>query len=173
MTLCRPILFLILAFSISIKVFGQRNCDFKIDTAKVLINQNLDKLLSELQSDTFNTTNNKKDIPRFIKKQLNCLAHGFSIANPGQPYQATDVIFKKLPRRQLVFLARSDNMLVMTYLKGGISLSRHVLFIKFKDKIITDLWSGNCLNDMDTREGIINSLNNNKECGLNTNIRYL
>ena len=45
---------------------------------------------------------------------------GFSIANYRRPYQATDVIFKKLPRRQLVFLAKRNDMLVMTYLKGAL-----------------------------------------------------
>ena len=175
MTSYRPFLFFTLALLISINVFGQKNCEFKIDTAKILANQNLDNLLSQFQNDTFKITNNKKDIPRFIKKQLNCLTHGFSIANPGQPYQATDVVFKKLPWRQLVFLDRNNDMLVMTYLKGGIGLSRHVLFIKFKDKKIIDLWRGNCLNGMDTKEGIINNINQNrnKEWGLNSNTIYL
>ncbi len=170
------ILFLALAFTTSIKVFGQRKCAFQIDTAKILSNRNLDKLLLEFQSGTFKTTNNKNDIPRFIKRQLNCLTHGFLIANPGKPYEATDVftgnIFNKLPSRQLVFLAKSDNMLVMTYLKGGRGLSRHLLFIKFNGKKITDFWSGSCLNGMDTKEGIINNINysRSKKWELNTNM---
>lgn len=170
----KTILFLAVYFTITNSTSAQKNCDYKIDTAKILGNQNLDNLLLEFQNDSFKITNNKKDIPHFIKKELDCLVNGFSIANPGQKYQATDVVLKKLPWRQLVFLAYNDRMLVMTYLKGGIGESRHLLMIKFKSKKIIDLWTGFCLNGMKTKKSIINDIkqNRNKKNGLHTNFIY-
>src|SRR5262249_2002456 len=120
-----------------------------------------------------------KNIPHFIKKQLRCMAYGFSIANPGKRYQATDVVVPRiippiqLPERQLVFLAKSRDMLVMTYYKGGYGTSAHIILIKFQHKKILDLWAGNCpFEGMKSVAGIINIINENKdkEWGLNTNL---
>jgi hypothetical protein len=169
------IIFLLLTYNLSNSAYGQGSCSFKIDTAKILTNQNLDRLLQYFQTNTFKITNNKKDIPRFIKKELDCLSNGFSLANPGQPFQATDVIKGKRPNRQLTFLAKNKNMLVLTYTLGGFSASRRVLFIIFEGKQIIDLWTGNCYYGFDTKEGIIENinLNRNREGRLNSNtIRF-
>ena len=165
MKFCKPFLFLAVSFVVINNTSGQRNCEFKIDTAKILVNKNLDSLLSEFQNDSFKITNNISDIPWFIKKNLNCLTHGFSIANTGKSYQPTDVITKRLPKRQLIFLAKSKTMLVMTYFTGGLGLSRHVLMIKFKAKKIIDFQTCSFINGMSTKEDIINNLkqNRNKE----------
>ena len=167
----------ILSLTFSLNAWGQGNCIFKIDTAKILANRSLTSYLLALQSDTFMVTNNKKDIPRFIKRQLNCLTHGFSMANPDKKYQATDVVgwrIKPLPRRQLVFLAKSNHILVLTYYIGGIGRSNHLLLIKFKDKKILDFWTGSCLNGMETKQGIIDNINQNrhKVGRLNSNMIY-
>ena len=103
-----PIKTLIVSFCLvlTLNVSGQNTCGYKLDTAAILSNKNLDDFLAVLQTDSFIVTNDKKDIPRSIKKQLNCMTNGFSIANPGEPYQATDVVtwrIKPRPRRQLVF----------------------------------------------------------------------
>ena len=157
---------------ITVNTYGQKKCAFQIDTLKILTNQNLSELLAEFSKDSFRVTNNKSDIPQFIKSQLNCLANGFSIANPNQPYQATDVISQRLPKRQLVFLAQSHKMIVITYLLGGWGVSRHLVFIKFEGKKITDLWTGRCLNGMDSKEGIINYLKSTKSEDLHSNMIY-
>jgi hypothetical protein len=128
-------------------VSAQKNCSFSIDTVKILRNQNLAAFIAELRTDSFKITNNKKDIPRFIKKQLKCYAHGFRIANPNQSYNATDVGSGRLidlPRRQLKFLAKSDDILVMQYNEGGIGVSPHLLLVKFDKRKIIDLWEGFC-----------------------------
>jgi hypothetical protein len=166
-------LYLTFAFIVN----GQSQCVYKIDTAGILANRNLDTFLSELETDSFTVTNNKKDIPRLIKKQLRCMPDGFSIANPGKRYQATDVVVwrvKPLPRRQLIFLAKSKDMLIMTYFIGGIGKSGHILLIKFQDKKILDLWTGYSFNGLETKQSIINTINQNRnrEWGLNTNIIY-
>ena len=63
-------------------VSGQRQCGFLIDTAKSFSKPTLYYFLTEIKSDTFKITNNKKDIPSFIKKQLDCFSGEFRIANP-------------------------------------------------------------------------------------------
>jgi len=153
--------------------YGQNKCAFKIDTFKILENKNLPELLNEFETDSFKITNNKKDIPKFLRIELGCLANGFSIANPNQPYQSTDVIERKLADRQLVFFAKSDRMIVLTYLRGGRGVSRHLLMIKFKDDKITDFWTGICLNGMESKEGIIRYLKSTKPENLHNSIIYL
>lgn len=158
----------------TVTVLSQRKCSFQIDTIKILTNQNLNNLLAELESDSFKITNNKKEIPKFIKKQLDCYVNGFRIANPGQPYNSTCVIERNLPMRQLRFLAKSDDLLVMQYNIGGFVLSSHLLLVKHREGKIIDLWKGNCFQEIKTiREAIgYLELNRNKEWGLNTNIVY-
>jgi hypothetical protein len=159
-----------------INSFGQKNCEFKIDTAKILANKNLDGFINKLQSDTFKIANNKKDIPSFIKKQLNCYTGKFSIANPDGFYQEFDLIINKsLPRRKITFLAKSKDMLVLAYLHGGSGVTRHILFIQFKEKKIIDLWCGVSLDDICSKEKLIEYVekNKNKIWGLNTNCIYL
>jgi hypothetical protein len=122
---------------------GQTNCIFPIDTVRILGNKNLDSFLQDLKTDSFKITNDKKDIPEFIQRQLDCYANGFSIANPDQPYQSTDVIITEgLPWRQLTFLAKSSTFLIMRYNIGGIGVSSHVVLIRFNKDKITDLWKG-------------------------------
>jgi len=132
----------IICLIFSCKTFGQRNCSYIIDTARILHNKNLDSFLSEIKKDSFKISYDKKDIPSFIKKQLDCLAHKFSLANPDERYQATDVITKKLPWRQLQFLALSDSIMILDYLSGGFAEQAHVVFVKFQNDKIIDLWSG-------------------------------
>jgi hypothetical protein len=126
--------------------YGQTNCAYPIDSAKIIQNLNLDDFLHALKSDSFKVTNNKKDIPKFIKKQLDCYTtNNFDIANPDQPYQSTDVIIERgLPRRKLTFLAKSSNVLVLCYNIGGIGVSSHLILIRFNNHKIIDLWKGIC-----------------------------
>lgn len=152
---------------------AQRNCSFPIDTARILGNQNLDIFLAALKSDSFSITNNKKDIPRFIKKQLNCYAHGFRIANPDQPYNATDVIIQNLPGRKLTFLAKSDNILVMRYNIGGIGVSSHLVLIKYNKRKIVDLWKGTCWTDLKNIQEVVNYLELKRSGKLGRNDGYV
>jgi len=170
----RHIIFFVLTL-VYFTAFSQGNCEFKIDTAKILANKNLDGFVSNLLVDSFIITNNKKSIPSFIKKQLDCFTGKFSIANPGEPFQYGCVIIEKLPRRQIHFLAKSKNVLVLTYTHGGSAMTKHLLFIKFEGKQITDFWAGVSLDVLDTKEKIIDYIEKSKHspAGLNTNCIYL
>jgi len=145
-----------------------------MDTAKILANLNLERLLSRFQSDSFIVTNKKEDIPRFLNKWLDCTTNDFSLANPGKPYQETDLIISNLPRRQLIFLAKSKGLLVMTYLTG-IGFPKRILFVQHNANKIEDVWVGQCFDDVDSKDKIIESIKKHKDNyeGLNTNMIYL
>jgi len=167
-------LLLLILFVSTEKLFSQKKCSFQLDTARILKNQDLDKLLSELKIESFKITNNKRDIPRFIKKELNCYVQPFKIANPNHPYNSTDLIIRGLPERQLIFLANSASLFVMQYNQGGIALIHHLLVVKHKEGKILELWKGVCVKDLMTIEDVVKylELNRNQEWGLNTNVIY-
>jgi hypothetical protein len=165
-------LYILLTFSFS---SSAQKCSYTIDTAKILSNKNLDKFISDLQTQKFITINDKKGIPVFIKKQLDCLTKKFSIANPDQEYACCCTSSQKLPSRKLIYLAISGNTLVMSYLTGGFAESTHLLLIQFDNDKILDLWTGHCSENIKSNQGIAKYLteNKNKEWGLNTNLIYL
>jgi hypothetical protein len=154
---------------------AQRSCNFKIDTSKILLNENLDKFLSKLQTDRFTTLNDKNAIPKNVKKELDCLTKKFSIANPDQEYACCCTSSGKLPRRKLIFLSKSQDMLVLTYLTGGFGVSTHLLFIQFDNDKIIDLWTGFGSQSLKSNKDIENFIKErrNKEWGLHTNMVYL
>lgn len=164
----------ILTVALSLHAFGQKNCDYKIDTDKILLNENLDSFLIKIQNDSFTESHDKKDIPSFIKKQLDCWVKNFSIANPNEPFNATDMYVEGLPNRQLLFLAINMEMFVMTYLRGGVGQSTHMLFVKYHDHKIIDLWTGVCAQDLKFKSDILHyiKMHRNKSWGLNTNKIY-
>ena len=58
------------------------------------------------------------------------LAHmsKFEMAEPGEKFQATDVVSGNLPWRRLILGAYSQTRCLISYEKGGIGLSRQVVF---------------------------------------------
>jgi hypothetical protein len=149
---------------------------YQIDTAMILTNQNLLPLIDDLDKTTLITHTNTKDIPYFIKTFLDSLTgNDFSIANPGEDWQAGCVIIEKLPSRQLVYLGLGNDIALFSYFTGGIGKSVHVLIIKFSDKIITDFWCGNVLVDLNSKSEILEHLKKYKDNNgkLNTNMIYL
>ena len=127
---------------------AQKTCPFPINNQRILTNQNLDTFLHLFKTDSFVERNKKKHIPRFIKKELKCLANDkFRIANPGKPYNEGDIISGNLPMRQLVFLARSKDVFVMQYKKGGFASSNNLVCVIHNGKQILDLWKGTISND--------------------------
>ena len=137
----RKIIFVILVL-FTLNSFGQKNCKYEIDQSKVLENRNLDSFLDKFENEKFVIYNDKKSIPKQVKKGLDCIASKFSIANSKESYQASCIIEENSPKRQLIFLAKSEDILVMSYATGGIGSSTHFLFIKFDSKNIIDLWAG-------------------------------
>ena len=166
---------LIILLLFPILSFGQKSNSFTIDTAKILTNENLDDFVQNLKTDTFQISADKKAIPKHIKKQLDKLTNGFSIGNPNQDWQCCCTSPRRLPERQLNFLAKSKDVLVMTYKTGGFGVSTHLLLVRFDNDKIIDLWTGYCWADVSKVGDILSYIEetrkNNRE--LNTNIVIL
>jgi hypothetical protein len=57
--------------------------------------------------------------------------HGSPMANPGEKWQATDVILEKdLPWRRLIFAGVSDDYCLLHYERGGIAHSFHLMLFR-------------------------------------------
>ncbi len=162
---------------VSINSFGQ-NCGFEIDKQKILENKDLDYFLEKFEKEKFEITNLKESIPRHINKQLKCLADGFTVANPNEEYQSSDVVdeSKKLADRGLIFLAKSKNTLILYYgISSGPGISSRYLFIEYDSKGIKKLWCGNAIGiytNMKTLEDITRQIKlyRDKFLGLQTGI---
>lgn len=154
---------------------GQKSNGFTIDTAKILSNENLDDFIQSIKTGTFQISIDKNAIPKHIKKQLDRLTKGFSIGNPNQDWQCCCTSPRRLPERQLNFLAKSKDILAMTYKTGGFGVSTHLLLIRFENNKIIDLWTGYCWADIGKVSDIVSYIDearrNNRE--FNTNIIIL
>jgi hypothetical protein len=70
-----------------------------------------------------------------------------------------------LPRRSLQHLSISDDLVLMTYLSGGIGVSDHLIIIEYNDSLVTDFWHCNTLSSLKTEEDIIRFLEWSSEKG--------
>ena len=167
----------IIIILMTLNCIAQKKCQYEIDESKILENKNLDSFLIALKSEKIKVYNDKKSIPTQVKKQLDCIAKNFDIANPKEAYQQGCIVEKKIPSRGLFFLAKSDTVLVMTYGTGGIGSSTHFLFIKYNSKGIVDLWTGVGMGFIKHKslEEITKfiSAQRNKKWGLNTNMVWI
>src|ERR1041384_473180 len=149
-----------------------KRCGYALDTAGILENRRLDTFLRILRSEQLTTYHEKKFIPPFIRRGLDCITGGFSLADPGEEFQIGCVITKELPRRRLVFLALGKSMMSMVYQTAGWGSSNHILLVRFDGSTITDIWTGLCSDAMLTSAEMVDVITArmNKEWGLNTNI---
>ena len=166
------LLTLIILFTIN--AFGQNDCKFVINEKQIRENKNLDVFLDKMKNEKFVVNNNKNSIPKQVRKELDCIAKEFSIANPKENYQKGCEAGINVPKRQLIFLAKSEDVLILSYASGGITSSTHFLFINYDSKSIIDLWTGvgmGIIKHKSLKE-ITNfiSKQRNKKLGLNTNI---
>ena len=65
----------------------------------------------------------------------------FSMANPDEKYQVTDVIVEEgLPDRRLIFAAKSKDYVLLSYEQGGIGHGYHVLLFKISGSTARMAW---------------------------------
>lgn len=154
-----------------------KNCrQFKVDTVSILTNKNLDRLISKVETTELRIYPKYESTPSFVKMFLDSLAGTeFRIADPGEDWQATDVVEGNLPDRQLVYLGVGQEVMLLAYNKGGIGMSERILIIRFENSCIKDFWCGGVLTELTDKDQIVNHLkaNKDKHWGLNTNIIYL
>jgi hypothetical protein len=130
-----------------------------IDTAGILDNQYLPQLIDELTKTKLTIHKTTTGIPSFIMDFLKCSRGGsFSIANPGENWQVTDVVIGDLPERQLLFFGISDSIGLMTHFTGGMGKVGHILIFKFNNKEITRFWCGVANVDPTDKRQVLESL---------------
>lgn len=152
------------------------NCgQFKMDTVSILTNGNLDKLISQLEAADLESFSKFESLPNFIKTFLDrSVEENFLIADPGEDWQATDVVEGDLPDRQLVYLGVGKEITLLAFNKGGIGMSERILIFYCENSCIKDFWCGGVMAELTDKSQIVNHLKKNKEkkWGLNTNIIY-
>jgi hypothetical protein len=147
---------ILILLTIAFSSFGQNNCGITVDTTKILLDENLDSFVTSLKSEQFQTFRDKKNIPSFIKVQLDCLTKDkFSLANPGENYICCCTSSQELPRRQLLFFSLNKDVFLITYLTGGIGVSTTILLAKLKDDKIVDIWTGYGFPKFKSKEEVI------------------
>ena len=159
--------------NLTVNSFGQNTCSIIVDTNKIFLDENLDMFISKLNTESFQTFKDKKQLPQFLKQQLDCLTKdSFSIANPNEEYRCCCTSSRRLPKRKLLFFSTSKDILLMTYLTGGIGESTTILMLKFKDEKIIDIWTGYGFPEFKTRQEVLKHINSKrkKEFGLHSNI---
>jgi hypothetical protein len=63
------------------------------------------------------------------------------IADPGQPYQETDVVVDELPMRRLIVAAASPRAAFLAYEKGGRARTRHLFAVCLAGGQVTGAYS--------------------------------
>jgi hypothetical protein len=128
----------------SLVLRAQTNCYYKVDEKRILDNLNLDVFVRKMQTDSFKFSQDKHTIPAYVREQFDCLTRDTLLANPGEEWNSTDVhhIVEGQPEttRQLVFYAESKEVMIIGYQKGGIVVFPKVLFMRFLDKRLVDVW---------------------------------
>jgi hypothetical protein len=126
----------------------------------IALNKYLDSLVMILEKTELKESDNTADIPFFFRQRFNDLTNdNFSIANPGEEWQISDVIFDDtLPWRQLAYLGVGKNIILISYYHGGIGVSNNVIIVRHKDKKILDFWSGYVFGNIESKNEIIKAL---------------
>lgn len=147
-----------------------------LDTAGILTNRQLGRWLAEAQQAPLVAHRSAQALPAAVRSFLERITgKAFTLANPGEKYQATDVVYEHgLPTRQLVYLGVGDSLVVLAYYLGGFGVSERILFFKMREQKVVDCWTGMVQGKADTKESIFRYLRENKDrkFGVNTNIIY-
>jgi hypothetical protein len=108
-----------------------------------------------LRADTFVSSERVDLLPLSVRTTFakSLKAASFSMADPGEKFQVTDVITEAgLPNRRLVFAVRSSDHCLLHYERGGRGHSYHVLLFKLSGSTTELVWraiSAEKLNSMD------------------------
>jgi hypothetical protein len=144
-------------------IFAQNSNGFELDTSKM--NVILPTFIAELKATNLKELERFSDVPNFLKEQLNAICN-FKIAEKTDiNYQSDCLRYPSAPYRKVAFIGLNDDFLVMSYRLGGLVEQPHVLIVKFKDKKIIDIWSGQGFGT--TKDKILKQLQQNSNAALN------
>lgn len=108
---------------------------------------NLSAVTNSNQTEVFNKVERASGLPSAVLDKLG------GIADPGQPYNSTDVVDSNLPMRQLVVAAVSENYCIVTYWHGGIALRLETRIFELSAGRVKRVWisAGGGLNFQDLK----------------------
>jgi len=108
---------------------------------RILSDKNLSNVQKSFINNSFLISSDKESIDPCILKFLSKLyKKTFQIANPDQPYNATDNVDETLPNRQLRLLFKTKNVCFIEYAHGGIGFHYHIAWFELKNNKVTDFW---------------------------------
>jgi hypothetical protein len=155
--------FILFLLSITTAVFAQSDKATDLDTSRM--NAILPDFIAELAKTDVKEMGRFADVPAFLKEQLNAFGN-FKIAERTDiNYQSDCLRYPSAPYRKVEFVGMSDAFLVMSYRLGGLVEQPHILIVKFKDKKIVDIWSGQGFGK--SKDKILSQLQKNPFVALN------
>lgn len=155
--------FTLVLMTISLGIYAQQNCAILLDTNRM--NIILPDFIAELEKNNLNELKRYADVPKFIKDALDCIGN-FKIAERGDiNYQSDCLRYPSAPYRKVEYVGINDDYLLMSYRLGGLVEQPHILIVKFKDKKVLDIWSGQGFGT--SKEKILNQLKKKAFAALN------
>jgi hypothetical protein len=146
--------------------YGQgKDCPFAFKSITRPNSMQTQQLIKTLETLKLKTYYQADKIPGFITKALTCWIKGnrwikgWSIADRGGPYNATDIIVDSLPRRQLLYIGLNDQYMLMAYNHGGMASNSPVLLFRFENEKIVSVMYWLTFNErVKTKRDVIKTL---------------
>jgi len=127
-----------LAFLITLPVFcvacNSRSVTPKNPTENGVATINLRTVTNSVQFEVFHEVKQVSRLPGVVLDKIG------GIADPGQPYNSTDVVDPKLPMRRLIVGAVSENYCIVSYWRGGIALRLETSVFELSAGKVKRIW---------------------------------
>ena len=115
-------------------------------------------LRTHLQAEQFAIVTSVRGLPLGVRDQLQKLfgTQALEIAEPGAPFQATDVLVTpRLPIRRMISAGCSnDHHCLLYYERGGIAHTRHAMLFAWTPDATRFEWGGTAPGGLATIEGV-------------------
>lgn len=98
------------------------------------------------QTQIFTEVKHADSLPKSVLAQLG------KIADPGQPFNVTDVVDERLPSRQLVAGALSKQYCIMSYWQGGIAIYFETAVFELSNDNARVIWVSHQQGGLDFRD---------------------
>jgi hypothetical protein len=169
------------------------NGKYNVDTMVIRADINKAKLIAVAEKQILEEKNTIREVPGFIWRFLDSIScdKKIDIVNPGEDYKEGimdygHVIFKRvfdpnkkdsvsvisgdgaiLPNKQLVYFGMSNNIVLMSYIHGGLGPNPNIIIMKHENRKITDFWYGSAWNDgsIVSRDEIMKTLKSKRKNG--------
>lgn len=134
---------------LTLLLFISLNCNSQVSlhdyySLRILNDKNLSNVQKSIRNNSFLISKDKDSIdPSILKFLTKLYKKTFQLANPDQPYNATDDVDETLPNRQLRLLFKTKNACFMEYAHGGIGFHYHIAWFELKNNKVTDFWISN------------------------------